>query len=476
MTFRGQSERMFVGVLVAAVLHGALLMVMHKLFDLDFEDYTRPLAVRLLAPDARDVPVREDRRSLPAVPKQEQSAPAVAPPEPAQQPVATARPAPEPEAQPAPERVAAQEPAPVRTQPRTESATARPATAGSTTAESTIAESATEEASPRPAAAWTPALRQPVESAPVRGRGGLNALSGDVATRAEPRSGAAIAVPAPFSGQGDIPTTFKDGLALPEDESVYARSASSPTPGDRAGQGAGAEDTVPVVRDPGLIGRNREAAAPLAPVRMSGTPTARRADAPGAGTGGTEPASVPLDGPTPRAAKPAPVDATVSGGAAAAPSKDTAGIDSSDLDRLDGALSAGGRDSTASAGEARGSSAAAGGVAGPLFPDVRLPDGWNVSGSLGLRPLLNVVDPALPDRYPDEIVRSTVRVWIRVDPQGWVKVDRFERDSGSTELNKEITETLRQWRYEPVEGQDPVYGMVTIEIRTRSTEVAVGGS
>ena len=88
---------------------------------------------------------------------------------------------------------------------------------------------------------------------------------------------------------------------------------------------------------------------------------------------------------------------------------------------------------------------------------------------------MNVVDPALPERYPDEIVRSTVRVQIRVDPQGWVRVERFERDSGSTELNNEITETLRQWRYEPVQSQDPVYGVVTIEIRTRSTEVAVSG-
>ena len=460
MTFREQSERMFVGVLVAAVLHGALLITMHKLFDLDFEDYTRPLTVRLLAPDARDVPVREDRPSPTPVPRQEQAAPAVAPPKPAPQPVAAARPAPEPEAQPAPERATAQEPAPVRTQPRTES---------------TTAESTTAEASPRPAAAWTPALRQPVEPAPVRGRGGLNALSGDGATRAAPRSGAAVAVPAPFSGQGDIPTTFKDGLALPEDESVYARSASSPTPGDRAGQGAGAEDSVPVVRDPGLIGRNREAAAPSAPIRTSGTPTARRADAPGAGTGGTEPASVALDDSAPRVATPAPVDATVYGGAATAPSEDTAGVGSRIPD-LDRALRASGRDSTASAGETRGSSAAVDGVAGPLVPAVRLPDGWNVSGSLGLRPLLNVVDPALPERYPDEIVRSTVRVRIRVDPQGWVRVDRFERDSGSTELNNEITETLRQWRYEPVEGQDPVYGTVTIEIRTRPAEVAVGGS
>jgi len=460
---------MFVGVLVAAVLHGALLIAMHKLFDLDFEDYTRPLAVRLLAPDARDVPVREDRPSPTPVPKQEQAAPAVAPPKPAPQPVAAARPAPEPEpeAQPAPQRVTAQEPAPVRTQPRTESATAEP----------TTAESATAEASPGPAAAWTPALRQPVESAPVRGRGGLNALAGDVATRAAPRPGAAVAVPAPFSGQGDVATTFKDGLALPEDESVYARSTSSPTPGDRAGQGVGAEDSVPVVRDPGLIGPNRDAAAPLATVRMSGTPTARRADAPGAGTGGTEPASVPIDGATPHAVRSAPVAATVSGGAAAAPSEDTAGIDSSDLDRLDGALRASGGDSTAGAGEARGSSAAGDGVAGPLvLHDVGLPDGWEVSGSLGLRPLQKVKIPKLTERPPDELVASTARAWISADPQGLVNFVRWEQDSGSVEINIKIIEALREWRYAPVEAQDPVFGMVTIEIRTRSAEVAAGGS
>ena len=91
-----------------------------------------------------------------------------------------------------------------------------------------------------------------------------------------------------------------------------------------------------------------------------------------------------------------------------------------------------------------------------------------MSGSLGLRPLLNVVDPALQGKYPDEIVDATVIAHIRVEPQGWVRVERFERDSGSTEINNEITKTLRQWRYEPVEGQDPVYGVVTIQIRTRS--------
>ena len=98
-----------------------------------------------------------------------------------------------------------------------------------------------------------------------------------------------------------------------------------------------------------------------------------------------------------------------------------------------------------------------------------------MSGSLGLRPLLKVVDPALPKRYPDEIVRSTVRLHISVDSQGLVKYERWEQDSGSTEINNKIIEALRQWRYEPVKTQDRVFGMVTIEIRTRSAEVAVSG-
>lgn len=450
MTFREGSERMFVGVLVAAVLHGALLIVVHRLFDLRIEDYTRPLTVQLLAPETRDAPVREER---PLPPKQEETAPAVAVPRPAPQPVATPQPA--ADAQPAPERSTAQEPAPVRTQPRTESAAAG--------------------ASPRPVAPWTPALRQSVESAPVRGRGGLSAVAGDAGAQAEPPADAATASPAPFAGQGDLPTTFKDGLALPTDESVYARSASSRAPGDNAARGLGSDDSVPVVRDPGLSGRSPDTAAALAPVRMSGTPTARTADAAGTGTGAAA-RTVPLAGFAPgaaAAAKPAPVDAKVYGGAAASSSDEAAGVGSriSDLDR---ALRASGRDSTASTSQVQGASTPADGAAGPAI-DARLPEGWNVSGSLGLRPLLNVVDPALPERYPDEIVRSTVRVWIRVDPQGWVRVDRFEQDSGSTELNNEITETLRQWRYEPVEGEDPVYGKVTIQIRIRSDEVAVRG-
>ena len=319
-------------------------------------------------------------------------------PAPAPQPAATERPA--PEAQPAPERATTQEPAPVRTQPRTESAA--------------------EDAPAKPATAWTPTLRQPVESAQLRGRGGLNALAGEGATQSAPRSGAAVALPAPFAGQaagaqtgqGDVPTTFKDGLALPVDESVYARSASNPTPDVSAAQGVSADSSVPVVRDPGLIGRNREVVAPLAPVRMSGTPTARRADAAGTGTGGTELVSVPLADPAPGSAKPGPVDATVYGGAAA-PSAETASIGSRIQD-LDRALSAGGRDSTASLGGDQGASNRVDGAAGPAVTDLRLPEGWNVSGSLGLRPLLNVVRPRAAGKYPDEIVDATVIAHIRV--------------------------------------------------------------
>ena len=458
MTFRLESERMFISVLVAAVLHGVLLIVVHKLFDLDYQDYTRPLTVQLIAPEVREAPGKAAvRPSLPSVSKQERTAAPVVAPKAAPQPVATEKPA--PEAKPAPERVTTEEPAPVRTQPR--------------------AATDVESAPASPVSPWTPTLRQSVESAQVRGRGGLNALATDGATQSGPRSGAAVAVPAPFAGQavgvrpagaytgqGD-PATLKEGLALPVDESVYAKSASSPTREMRAAQGVSPDNPVPVVRDPGLLGQDREVVTPLAPVRMSGTPTARRADAAGTGTGGTELAAAPLTAPAPGSAKSGPVDATVYGGAAA-PAGDTPSIGSRIQD-LDRALSAGGRDSTASPGRNQGSSSRVDGATGPAGRDLRLPEGWDVLGALGLRPLLNVVDPALPDKYPDEIVDATVIVHIRVEPEGWVKAVRFERDSGSTELNNKITETLRQWRYEPVENQDPVYGVVTIQIRIRSS-------
>ena len=440
---------MFAGVLVAAVLHGALLIVVHKLFDLRFEDYTRPLTVQLLAPESRAAPVRAAR---PLPPKQEETAPAVAVPKPAPQPVATPRPA--AEAQPAPERATAQEPAPVRTQPRTESA---PAEAPASTV-----------------AAWTPALRQSV-SAPVRGGGGLNAVTGDTVRQAEPRAGAAASVAAPFTAQDaaqdDLPTTFKDGLALPVDDSVYARSVSSRTPGSSAAQGVSSDDSVPVVRDLGQSGTSRDSAASRASVRVSGTPTARKADAAGTGTGGTvlHADSAPL----PAGNKSAPVHARVSGGTAS-PSHDAEGIGSGNLDRLDQALDASGLDSTASTGADRGASTAADGAAGLPGPDVRLPEGWDVSGPLGQRRLLNPVYPA-PERYPELIVRETVRVQISVDPQGRVTVEGFERGSASAELNNAITEALRQWRYQPAPSQDPVDAMVTIQIRNRSTEVAVSG-
>ena len=439
---------MFAGVLVAAVLHGALLIGVHKLFDLRVEDYTRPLTVQLLAPESRAAPVRAER---PLPPKQEETAPAVAVPKPAPQPVATPRPA--ARTQPAPERATAQEPAPVRTQPRAESAPA--------------------ETPASPVAAWTPALRQSVESAPVRGRGGLNAVPGDAATQAGPPADAAAGAPASFAGQGDLPTTFKDGLALPVDESVYARSASSQAPGSSAARGVRSDDAVPVVRDLGQSGTNRDAAAQRASVRMSGTPM--RADASGTGTGGAV-LAVPLadSAPLPAGNKPARVDATVIGGAAS-PSHDAEGIGSANMDRLDQALDASGLDSTASTGADQGASAAADGAGGPPGPDVQLPEGWDVSGPLGQRRLLKPPVYPAPERYPELIVRETVRVQISVDPQGRVTVEGFERGSASAELNNAITEALRQWLYEPVPSQDPVEATVTIQIRNRSTEVAASG-
>ena len=133
-----------------------------------------------------------------------------------------------------------------------------------------------------------------------------------------------------------------------------------------------------------------------------------------------------------------PVDATLSGGEAAAPSEDTAGVGSR-LPDLDQALRASGRDSTASAGQDRGASTAADGVAGSAVSDVRLPEGWDVSGSLGQRRLLDAEVPAL-ERYPDEIVLETVVAHIRVHPQGRVSFEGFERASASTEINAKIRE------------------------------------
>ena len=440
---------MFAGVLVAAVLHGALLIGVHKLFDLRFEDYTRPLTVQLLAPEARNAPVREQR---PLPPKQEETAPAVAVPKPAPQPVATPRPA--ARTQPAPERATAQEPAPVRTQPRAESAPA--------------------EAPASPVASWTPTLRQSVEeSAPIGGRGGLNAVTGDTVRQAGPPAAAAPAAPASFAGRGDLPTTFKEGLALREGDSVFAQSASSRAPGSSAARGVSADDSVPVVRDLGQSGTNRDAAAQRATVHISGTP--RRADASGTGTGGAVLAAPPADSaPLPAGNKPARVDATVIGGAAS-PSHDAEGIGSANIDRLDQALDGSGLDSTASTGADQGASAAADGAGGPPGPDVQLPEGWDVSGPLGQRRLLKPPVYPAPERYPELIVRETVRVQISVDPQGRVTVEGFERGSASAELNNAITEALRQWLYEPVPSQDPVEATVTIQIRNRSTEVAASG-
>ena len=439
MTFRLESERMFVGVLAAAVLHALLFIVVHKLLDQRLD--TRPMTVSLIGPAARQAAGREPERAQSAPRRQEAQAPVTskAAPQPVVERAAPASAAAE---RPAPQPVVAARPAPaqdrVDPQPRTQA----PA----------------EPTSPvqRPLAA---SARQAFDAAHVRGRAGLNAqasAAGEAVAVTTP-----IAAPAGAAGsQGALAPALSGEAARPADEPVYAKSASRPAPNARTAPAAGSGSAVPVVRDAGLAGPSRQAAA-AAPVRTSGTPTARSGAA--AATGSPAGASLPVSYSSPGVAKPAPVDATVYGGApapaAAAPSAE------SRIDDLDRALDAGERAAAAAGGAGGQSEGAAGGPAGR---DPRLPEGWNVSGSLGLRPLLNVIHPVLSDRYPDEIVQMTVRVLIRVDPAGWVRVERFDQDSGSTELNNEITKTLRQWRYEPVEDRDPAYGVVTIQIRSRS--------
>ena len=456
MTFRLESERMFVSVLAAIVVHGVLLIGVHRLFDLSYEDFAQPLTVKLLNPEVQEAIGQEDLRSVvQAVPKQQEPTASSETPNKLSQ--ANVTKLPELESKPSPERVTQEMLARVKTQPR--------------------AVAAIEDASVRDSSTWMPALRQSVEAAPVRGRGGLSALKAEGRpSQSGAELGELISFPdqlvrvssaAEYLGQRMPAATFKDGLTLPIDESVYAKSTASLTPDVHAAQSIRPDDLVPVVRDLGFLGQDQEGFEPVSPVRMSGTPTPRKAGIFGSEKIGKEPASSFLADPTPGMAKAGPVDATVYGGAVLMPGE-TVSIGSRIRD-LDRSLSAGGHDSTSSPGRDVGSSSYVDGSAGPTGSDLQLPKGWSVLGSLGLRPLVNVVRPALSDRYPDEIVDTTVVAHIRVEPEGWVRVVKFERDSGSTRINNQITETLRQWRYQPVQGEDPVYGVVTIQIRIRSS-------
>ncbi len=549
MTLRLESERMFVSVLAAAVLHALLLAVVHKLLDLDHRLDTRPLTVHLIGPVVREATGQERAQPVPpSAPKRAQApAPVVAErpvsrpvvekaaPAPvvaerpvsrpvvekaAPAPVVAERPAPRPvveKAAPAP--VVAERPAPrpvvekaapapvvaERPAPRpvvekaapapvvAERPAPQPLVTGRPAPQPLVTErpapQAVVTAKPAPALqpaqvdpqaraetdapaapvqqSWTATMRKEFDAAQVRGRAGLNArasAAGESAAVTVPFAGPAVPAGAAVS-QGALAASFKEGIARPADESVYAKSASSPMPNAQSARDAGSDSAVPVVRDPELAGPSREVVA-SAPVRMSGTPTASSGDAAGSGTGSPARSSMPISYPSPGPAKPAPVGATVYGGAPA-PAAESPSVGSriGDLDR---ALDSGARGAAGSGGGDGSGSQGEGAAGGPAGRDPRLPEGWNVSGSLGLRPLLNVIHPALPDRYPDEIVQMTVRVLIRVDPAGWVRVERFEQDSGSTELNNEITKTLRQWRYEPVDDRDPAYGVVTIQIRSRS--------
>lgn len=468
MTFRVESERIFVSTLLAVALHGVMLVVVQRLLDLERQlpVYPGPLMVELIS----EVPPAAPRdRVQPTLPTQEEAIAPVLTPVVTSQPVVAER------FEPDTVTTAASEPAslPVQAQPPIK-----------TQAETDVDEASAAIFSPP----WVPTLQRPVEMVPVRGRGGLNALSpAGGGTPSGARSDASFAAQAPFTaqavgvvrpageyeGRGDRVDAFSEGLVLPVDDSAYARSSSGLILEVRARQGV-SRDPMPTASAPGFLGQDRAIVAPVIPVKMSGVPTATRAVASSDGTREAEAAPVPIVGSSPGLLDPGSISATVE----VAVSEEAAGgetpsLGAARLAQLDQVLQNGGSgsDRTAISAEVRPLPQKRSGGQPHLAAagsGLRLPDGMQVSSSLGMRRLVAVATPSLPDGIPSEIVRSTVNVHIVVDPDGRVRPQGFDPDSGSTVLNNEIYAALRKWRYEPAQDRQSVKAMVTIKIRTRS--------
>ena len=466
MTFRRESERMFVSVLLAAAFHVVALIVVQRLLDVDrdLHSSSERLTVQLIATDVPS-PVSDEESLEPAVlsaSMQENVMPSVLTPE----PVAAVSHSPEEEIVSLSEPEFVQEPTLVKPESKSE--------------KDSVDASATSLVPP-----WVPTLQRPVEAVPVRGRGGLAALSLIGGTSAGGRSGAAVTAPALWAGKvvgvrpsgeyeglADLVPAYNDGLKLPVDESVYASSSVGPDTVAPSLRGVSPDNSM--ANNAGFLGQQRVAAPLLMPVRRSGSPTIKRGDAAGKGSRVSESSAAPVIATEIGLPSIGSRQATVEVAMLMQTGDASPIIGVDRLARLDQVLRDGGSSSDRTmSSDGKLISAQQNASGQPLLAlggsGLRLPEGIEVSASLGMRRLVAVTTPVLPDGIPSEIVRSTVRVHIIVDPQGWVKPLGFSPDSGSTALNNEIYAALRKWRYESVRDQQPVNGTITIEIRTRST-------
>lgn len=473
MTFRLESERMLVSVLLAAAFHVVALFVVQLLLDVDRDLHSSPerLTVQLIA---ADVPSRISEKNIePSVliaSMQENVMSSVRTPDQKEQPVVPVSPATEPKIVSISKPELIQESAKVGMESKPEN--------GNDDSSTII-----------PVASWVPTLQRPVDAVPVRGRGGLSALSPPVVgTSTGGRSGATVGILTPlagkivgvgpsgeYKGRSDLVPAYNDGLTLLADEAVYAISSSGSDTVAPSLQGVSPDRSILLSHNAGFLGQQRMAAPPVIPVRRSGSPTIKLGDADRNGTRGLALSATSVITNEPGFPEISSQQAMVEVAMAIQSGDVSPIIEVNRLAQLDQVLRDGGssRDPAVNSG-AVWSLAQPGASGQPLLGlggkgGLRLPEGIEVSASLGLRRLVAVTTPVLPDGIPSEIVRSTVRVHIVVDPQGWVRPLGFSPDSGSTALNNEIYAALRKWRYESVKDQQPVRGTINIEIRTRST-------
>ena len=92
--------------------------------------------------------------------------------------------------------------------------------------------------------------------------------------------------------------------------------------------------------------------------------------------------------------------------------------------------------------------------------------GMTVTGPVADRGLISFEKPQYPEWAKDEAVEGSVNIYFVVLPDGKVKENvMIQKTSGFADFDRNATEALLAWRFEPLRGGSEQWGTITIHYR-----------
>ena len=98
--------------------------------------------------------------------------------------------------------------------------------------------------------------------------------------------------------------------------------------------------------------------------------------------------------------------------------------------------------------------------------------GISMSGPVADRPLVSYRKPTYPEWAKREAIEGSVNLYFVVEPDGTVKTNvMIQKTSGFEDFDRNATDALLAWRFEPLESgaTGEQWGTITFQYRLRTT-------